>query len=339
MADDEVQIHEGEPARAGMPPGASGDEAAWSWEEVLRTGRNPLPVRALQIETSSICNFRCDSCPLSMPGYDRPEKHLSAADFTRILDAFPEVEKVELQGIGEVFLNPCLFDLVEVAVRRGVQVHTFSNASRIERDTARRIVASGLSLINFSMDGADEETFRKLRKGGTLKRYRRCVTNLVEARRAMGSATPAIGVMSVLSKRNYRQIPRMLAIAEELGVDSIIFTKINAGPKKELEDILLGAEERAWIGSLPPYRGRVQVVWAYVPWTKRERMECYWPKHMSYVTVEGDVTPCCNYYDSREIRLGNVLEQSGAEVWNGEAYRAFRRRLMSGDLPDRCRTC
>jgi len=312
---------------------------AIDWEEVLRTGRNPLPVRALQIETSSICNFRCDSCPLSIAGYDRPEKHLSAPEFERVLDAFPTVEKVELQGIGEVFLNPCLFDIVDVAVRRGIHVHTFSNASRIERDTARRIVTSGLELINFSMDGADEETFRKLRKGGTLKRYKRCVTNLIEARTALGSPTPTIGVMTVLSKRNVRQIPRMLAIAEELGVDSIVFTKINAGPKQELEEILLGDAEREWIRSLPPYRGRVQVVWAYVPWTREERMSCYWPRHMAYVTVEGDVTPCCNYYDSREIKLGNAFEESGEAIWNGAAYRAFRKRLLSGDLPDRCRTC
>ncbi len=132
----------------------------------------PTPVRALQIETTSICNFRCDSCPLSMGEYDRPEKHMTLADFERVLDAFPTLEKIEMQGIGEVFLNPCALDLVRAAKRRGLQVHTFSNASKIEPDTARDLVAAGIDLINFSMDGADEATFRALRKGGTLKRYR-----------------------------------------------------------------------------------------------------------------------------------------------------------------------
>jgi radical SAM protein with 4Fe4S-binding SPASM domain len=309
------------------------------WDRIRETGENPLPIRALQIETSSICNFRCDSCPLSLAEYDRPEKHMTPDAFRRVLDGFPTVEKVELQGIGEVFLNPCILEIVRIAAERGIHVHTFSNASRIEPDTARGIVTSGLAAINFSMDGADEPTFRKLRKGGTLKRYKRCVTNLVQARAAAGSRTPHIGIMTVLSKANYRQVPRMLAIAEELGVDSIILTKINAGPKPELERLLLGAEERRWIQALPRHRGRVNVVWAYTPWTKRERIECYWPRHMSYVTVEGDVTPCCNYYDSREIKLGNVFEQSGAEIWNSEAYRAFRKRLLSGDLPERCKTC
>jgi len=309
------------------------------WDEFRRTGHNPTDPVAMQIETSSICNFRCDSCPLAVDGYDRPEKHMSVEDLERVLDAFPTVQKIELQGLGEVFLNSCVMAIIQRATERGLEVHTFSNASRIERDTAFQIVRSGLKLINFSMDGADEPTFRKLRKGGTLKRYKRCVTNLVEARAALESETPRIGVMTVLSKANYRQIPRMLAIAEELGVDTHIFTGLNAQPKPELEELVLGPAEFDWIKTLPPYDGKLEVVWAYTPWNRQERMDCYWPRHMTYVTVEGDVTPCCNYFDSRELTFGNVFRQSGAEIWNGEKYKEFRRRLMAGDLPERCKSC
>jgi radical SAM protein with 4Fe4S-binding SPASM domain len=319
------------------PEGAR--DAVLDWDEFRRTGCNPLPPTALQIETSSICNFRCASCPLAMPEYDRPEKHLSVEEVRRVLDAFPTVKKIELQGIGEVFLNPCILDIVRTAVERDIQVHTFSNASKVDRETAYATVRSGLALVNFSMDGSDEPTFRKLRKGGTLKRYKRCVTNLVEARSALGSKTPVIGVMTVLSKRNVRQIPRMLAIAEELGVDTIVFTKINAAANPEIEEILLGDEERDWIRSLPPYHGKVEVVWAYDEWTTQQRMDCYWPRHMSYVTAEGDVTPCCNFYDARELSFGNVFREDGESIWNGERYREFRRRLMAGDLHDRCKKC
>ena len=318
-------------------------EAAVDVAEVRRTGVNPLPVRYLQIETSSECNFRCASCALSLPDYDRPERHMSPERFARVLDAFPDVEKVELQGVGEVFLNAKLFDLVKVATDRGIQVHTFSNASRIERSTARSIVDSGLGLINFSMDGADEPTFKRLRKGGTLKRYRRCVGNLVQARAAARGegrdVDLVIGVMTVLSKANYRQAPQMIAIAEELGVDHIIFTKLNVGPKADQEPLLLGDEELAWLDALPPYEGRVEAIGAYHAWTTEERMGCYWPRSMTYVTVDGDVTPCCNYFDARELSMGNALEQSGAEIWNGEAYREFRKRLLAGDLPSKCKTC
>lgn len=324
-------------------PPSDDSTAALSPEEAfaraLKTGRSPHPVRAIQIETTSICNFRCPSCPLSMADYDRPEKHITLDRFERILDAFPTAEKVELQGIGEVFLNSCILDLIATAKRRGLVVHTFSNASKIEPDLARGAVDSGLDVINLSLDGADEETFRRARKGGTLKRYKECVTNLVEARRAADSRTPTIGAMVVLSKRNVRQIPQLLAIAEDLGMDTIIFTKMNASANPALEPDLLDQHDRDWIASLPPYDGRVEVVWAYEPWTEAQRRECPWPQMMAYVTVEGDVTPCCNYYDSRVLKLGNVFEQSGEEIWNGEAYAAFRRQVWGGELPHICKHC
>jgi radical SAM protein with 4Fe4S-binding SPASM domain len=162
---------------------------------------------------------------------------------------------------------------------------------------------------------------------------------MVAARKAAGASKPEIGMMTVLSKRNVHQVPQMIAMAEQLEMDTLTFTKINASANPEIEAIQLGDEERAWLASLPAHEGRVKIVWAYTPWTHQERVECYWPRHMAYVTVEGDVTPCCNYYDSRDIKLGNVFEKSGEEIWNDEPYRAFRRRLWSGDLPEVCRKC
>ena len=165
------------------------------------------------------------------------------------------------------------------------------------------------------------------------------MTNLLEARAALAFSTPIIGIMVVLSKRNVRQVPAMLAIAEELGVDSITFTKMNGLASPDHGPMLLGEEELAWIRTLPPYRGRVDVVWSYEAWTTDQRRDCYWPRHMTYVTVEGDVTPCCNHFDSRELSFGNVFREDGWDIWNNESYRSFRRRLMSGDLPERCKKC
>jgi hypothetical protein len=76
-----------------LPPELAGADEARIWEWASTTGTNPLPVRALQIETSSICNFRCASCPLSLDAYDRPQKHLCKVEFERILDAFPQLLK------------------------------------------------------------------------------------------------------------------------------------------------------------------------------------------------------------------------------------------------------
>lgn len=308
-------------------------------EQMRTTGENPMPVTALQIETSSICNFRCASCVLAMGHYDRPEKYMKPDEFRRILDAFPTVRKIELQGIGEVFLNRDVFAHIAEATSRGIDVHTFTNTSRISPEIAEGIVASGLQLIHLSMDAADDETFRALRKGGNLERFRTCATNLVEARTAAGSETPRIDIMSVLSKRNVDQVQDIIALAEELGVESLTFTKLNMGPKEDQRPYLLDEADRERLRALPPYEGPLELHWAFDPWNLEERRSCYWPRSMAYVTVDGYVTPCCNYYDHRELYLGHVDEKSGDEIWNDKPYREFRKRLLGGDLPMYCGIC
>jgi radical SAM protein with 4Fe4S-binding SPASM domain len=59
----------------------------------------------------------------------------------------------------------------------------------------------------------------------------------------------------------------------------------------------------------------------------------------SYVKVEpdGGVFPCCR--GPEELRMGNLAEQSFAEIWNGPKYRELRRRMNQGDLPECCRDC
>ena len=71
----------------------------------------------------------------------------------------------------------------------------------------------------------------------------------------------------------------------------------------------------------------------------RERFPHFCSMSTNYVKIEpsGDVFPCCR--GPRELLMGNVNEQSMAEIWNGERYREFRRRMNEKDYPDVCRGC
>jgi radical SAM protein with 4Fe4S-binding SPASM domain len=70
------------------------------------------------------------------------------------------------------------------------------------------------------------------------------------------------------------------------------------------------------------------------------RMHPHWcAMAMNYlkVTPDGAVYPCCRGPD--ELRMGNVLQQSFEEIWNGPRYQEFRRRMFTADYPEVCRTC
>ena len=52
----------------------------------------------------------------------------------------------------------------------------------------------------------------------------------------------------------------------------------------------------------------------------------------AFITALGDVLPCCF---SNEV-MGNVREQSFKQIWYGEAYTLFRKRLINGDFAEYC---
>lgn len=74
------------------------------------------------------------------------------------------------------------------------------------------------------------------------------------------------------------------------------------------------------------------------PWSA-----CHRPWRLIYITVHGNVLPCCfapwvaEHYD--EIILGNIFKQSLEEIWYGTKYQIFRDALMSSCPPDTCKSC
>ncbi|HEX4591349.1 MAG TPA: radical SAM protein, partial [Gemmataceae bacterium] len=89
----------------------------------------PLP-KFLQIEPVGQCNLRCQMCPIAFrqdgPPHG-PPAFMPLETFTRLLDQFPELDELQLQGLGEPMMHPRLFDMVAYAVRRVKRVSTNSN--------------------------------------------------------------------------------------------------------------------------------------------------------------------------------------------------------------------
>jgi radical SAM protein with 4Fe4S-binding SPASM domain len=58
--------------------------------------------------------------------------------------------------------------------------------------------------------------------------------------------------------------------------------------------------------------------------------------HNIEITPEGNVTPCRDYQD---YICGNVYEDNIYDIWNGDKFRNFRRKLKSGLMPVCTRCC
>jgi radical SAM protein with 4Fe4S-binding SPASM domain len=66
---------------------------------------------------------------------------------------------------------------------------------------------------------------------------------------------------------------------------------------------------------------------------------CLRPLLMANIFSNGDVVPCCYDFDS-SMKIGNVNERPFTEIWNGDAMRQMRRRILTErEALPRCKAC
>src|SRR3954447_1284800 len=159
----------------------------------------------LQVEPVGQCTLRCQMCAIQFRKDGPPFGPLAFMDygvFTRLLDQFPALEELQLQGLGEPMMHPRFFDMVEYAAGRGIKVSTNTNATLMSPRRAERCITSGLGEIHISIDGASAEVYERIRVHARFDGVRATVRGVVGARRRLESASPRIRMVVVAMRAN-----------------------------------------------------------------------------------------------------------------------------------------
>jgi radical SAM protein with 4Fe4S-binding SPASM domain len=78
--------------------------------------------------------------------------------------------------------------------------------------------------------------------------------------------------------------------------------------------------------------------WLSYTMTSPKFKQCILPWFSSYISVEGDMLPCCSLGD--EAIMGNILKEGIDKAWNSPRYQEFRKEIKAGKLPfAECRHC
>jgi radical SAM protein with 4Fe4S-binding SPASM domain len=283
-------------------------------------------------------------------------------NYLRILDQFPGLEELQLQGLGEPMMHPRFFDMVEAAAGRGIKVSTNTNATLLNARRAERCVTSGLADVHISIDGATAETYERIRVRAHFDRVLANVEGLVAARRRLESETPRIRMVVVAMRRNLHEFPDLVRLAHRLAIDSVFVQHLchdfgeSSLPAryKPMRDFVDGetlvvedpdrvkrffSEARAVAKELgvdlrlPRTKARL-----HPPGTPGPE-RCDWPWRRAYLSYQGLAMPCCMVATPDRINFGNVAERGVDAIWEGADYRAFREALASETPPEVCRSC
>ena len=317
------------------------------------------------MEVSGACNLRCRMCLVRYaPAIGKKQGALSFEQFLALVDGLPGLRKLTLQGLGEPLLSPHLLAMVRHAAGRGIEVGFNTNGTLLTRSIAERLVEAECGWLHVSLDGATARTYEEVRHGTDMRphpgQFDRVVSNLRALIETRGpSERPRVQIVFVAMRRNVAELPALVTLAADIGVDSVWVQNLSHDFGDTEPDGAYGsireyaAAEAIFDGGAPAAqlvfdraaaRARERGVELRLPSLEGAERDgdprgCGWPWESAYVTHRGDVQPCCMVMGSDRATMGRLEEAAFDRIWHGPAYTSFRAALLGDEPPEVCRGC
>jgi radical SAM protein with 4Fe4S-binding SPASM domain len=195
-----------------------------------------------------------------------------------------------------------------------------------------------------------------VRKGAKFETVLKNIKELVTARNSSKNSLKHIGLLTTISKLNVQELPLILQLAGELGVDGLsvngcgvyneevlgseLFARTRENVNSEYEKILCDLREDAVKRNI---KLRLPSLWA-IPYNSCEINRCV-------VSWNGNVAPCPLlsyerpywYFGEKlthpAIIFGNINDTDLLEIWESSRFKDFRNDLRTGKLPGYCQKC
>jgi len=279
----------------------------------------------LMIEPTNACNLRCPTCPTGAGKLNRPKRSMKLEEFTGIVDQVKGyVENITLWNYGEPFLNKDLLNMVRYAVSNDIRITVSTNGEFFRsKDFCREIVGTGLDHLIICLDGADQETLSKFRKGSNFEEIVSGIQMIRNAKNDLESKTPSIELQFIVMKHNEHQKEHMRQWAKKLGADLYLEKTVgidfNDRDFQEMAKDLLPSDLSDGRYDLDEegnfmLKGTIS-------------NNCSWLNTATVINSDGSVVPCCYDLYSKHI-MGNVFATPLKEIWKGENYRTFRKKVQ-----------
>ena len=288
------------------------------WRRASKNQRpRPRFPRALQIQTNSRCNAACLFCGYTEIKDELPHGVMDMELFRKIVDEIPMAwtGRVSPYLMNEPLLDKTLPEKIAyiTARRRLARTKINSNGALLTPEMSQGLVDARLRHLWISVQGIREETYK----------------------RSMGLNLPKV----------LENIDAFLAIRERAKADlpKLTITMLNTAlVQGELEEAKAYWAERGVrlkVHNLDNRSGK-DLSELKVQARPILRRNCDLFLKQAYILYNGDVILCCHDW-RRSVVLGNVRENTLAEIWNSERFLELIRQYQAGDFTNLaiCRGC
>ena len=236
---------------------------------------------------------------------------------------FNQIEKyakiIYLHMWGEPTLHDRLLDIINYSMKINSSIiyNVSTHGNNLSQQYAESLVATGIQQIIISMDGIDQPSYEKYRRGGSFEAVMNFITWCVNAREKHGTNTQLIAQCLQL-KHTLPIIDQFTEKMNSLGVTPS-FKPVFIGDYTKANDLLSEG----------------------VSFQRFRLEECTSLDDALAVQADGIVIPCCHHPEpAAGYHLGNMFEMSLEQVLLLPDRQRFKADLRKGVPPTRyCLAC
>jgi len=321
------------------------------YTELLLFGEGASPIATTDKESlgevnivlTTKCNLACVWCHREEDHYKESGYLDRDGDFDKVARLLPELQGFKMlhwAGLSEPLLYPRLFELTKLARQYVPGVKITTNGTPLQPKVVTKIIDSGITYVEVSIDGFD---------GAANQRYRgNDEGKVIEYLKDLSARSDIpIQINTVLADVNYRSlwdaIDRLKDVSNIVSIHTIpIFvTKhiqeegIGEVSPEQHRELLEHWERRIIelglsIKLSPDSNGAVLDP---VIAMKRQRNICFTVYEDPYINVDGYLTPCGRL---QHIGLDNVFELGFEAAWNGPKSLKWREEQLRGNYGVYC---
>lgn len=269
----------------------------------------------LQIEPSSICNFRCVFCYQTVRSFtDKSSGHMGTMSFDlfkKIVDQIEgKVDLISLASRGEPFVCKDVSRMLAYCRGKFLGLKVNTNASLLNEEKCHALLSGGVNTIVISADAAEKSLYSQLRVGGKLDAV---LQNVKMLRDIKFKHYPQSSVIMRVSGVMYHSaVPNMSSMIQKWGewADQVCFVKYN--PWENVYE--------------SPVNNMMTV--------------CSDLWRRMFIWFDGSTNPCDTDYKST-LSVGNILKNTVTELWRGEPYQRLRNAHLEKKRQEvnPCRRC
>jgi pyruvate-formate lyase-activating enzyme len=279
----------------------------------------------VQIETAMACNLRCPMCPVPDskihmdgrgPGIMKLETY---REIIRQISGKPRT--IGLTIMGEPLINKRVVEFVRIGKAAGHTIGLTTNATLLDEAMSEQLLSAGLDNLTVSFDGANKETFERIRIGASYESVIKNVKAYFELR----------------NRINLKSKLHLNCILSDLTRDQQdAFKEMWAGIADHITFLTLDD----WVGQLeiPAEFGFKATEPSDLPKLEKAPVGCHLLWDVLSISNNGEPIYCCFDYKLKS-GLPTVFEQPIAKTWATEI--AQERARHSSNSVDRgpCLDC